>query len=129
MEFAVGPHDEAACIDNTRVTKRRSTAAQDGWWNTEHLKIYEVVMQEQFWIGLWQHVAFPAVWLLHRRDVLSKLKRLQSKPSTRKMANDITMKARGFLVSHLVFSLSFVVWQLGTFYLYHGGWVYMYICM
>ena len=46
-------------------------------------------MQKAFWVAIWQHLAFPAVWLLNRKSLKAKLLMLNAHPSTRKMANGL----------------------------------------
>ena len=79
----------------------------------QDLKIYNVMTQRKYWIGVFQHLVFPVLWLLRRGSMQQKLKRLESKPSTRKLAKDAAHKTRGFLFSHLIFSISFLIWQYG----------------
>jgi len=100
---------------------RRSTVSVHGWWHTEDLKIYSLMAQRKYWIGVWQHLAFPLVWLSRRSTLQRKLKELDAKPSTRKLAKDAAHKTHGFLLSHLTFSASFVIWQYGKIYVHEEG--------
>jgi len=100
---------------------RRSNVIENGWWHTEDLKIYQVVMQKSFWVAIWQHLAFPAVWLLNRKSLQAKLLMLDAHPSTRKMANDAKFKALGFLCAHLVFISTFIVWRYAKQHVHEDG--------
>ena len=70
-------------VSKLQHASHRSTAARNGWWHTEDLKIYEVVAQRGFWVAIWRHLMFPAVWLMQRPSLLVKLKKLGKTPRRR----------------------------------------------
>ena len=78
-------------------------------------------MLKRFWIGIWEHFAFPVLWLLNRKSVKAKVDKLNSNPSTRKLANDATYKALGFFCAHLVFVFTFVVWRFAKHFVHEDG--------
>ena len=81
----------------------------------------QVVMQKQFWVGIWEQLVFPALWLLKRKSIKAKVEKLNANRSTRKLANDATYKALGFLCVHLIFLSTFVVWRYAKHYVHADG--------